>query len=464
MRSAAALAVFCAGAVLASPAARAQDNDLDRIPDATPGQQAPPPSASANRRLYVQDDVIVTALRNALALPAPPPPTPAWEERLFADARLQYSLGDRVSLVYSGRLNLRAEDGLDFPGHENVRHDLREAYLGWQIDSETFLDMGRINLKSGVALGFNPTDFFKTRAVVEPLSADPSVLREDRLGTLMLYGQHLWEHAALSLVFAPRVTDRTAVYTNTDLPSFDPVLDRTNADARFLAKGSVALFDDVDPEFLATSDAGRWSYGANLTRGIGQQTVVYAEWAGGDRPELADAALHYGKITGTIPQFAPSLLPHGPAHPFQNDVAAGVSYTTDSKITFNLEYHYHQAGFSDADWRSWFGAGALHVPAVDAELWYIRGYAQEQQEPVARQEAFLRADWQDAFVQDLELTAFLNSDLRDRSGFGQATADYYFSREWTVGALASATWGGRRTNYGSLPAASTLLVRVSRYF
>ena len=91
----------------------------------------------------------------------------------------------------------------------------------------------------------------------------------------------------------------------------------------------------------------------------------------------------------------------------------------NSKITFNLEYHYHQAGFSDADWRSWFGAGALHVPAVDAELWYIRGYAQEQQEPVARQEAFLRADWQDAFVQDLELTAFLNSDLRDRSGFGQ---------------------------------------------
>jgi len=55
------------------------------------------------------------------------------------------------------------------------------GYASWEPLDRTYLDLGRINLKSGVALGFNPTDFFKTRAVVEPLSADPSVLREDRL-------------------------------------------------------------------------------------------------------------------------------------------------------------------------------------------------------------------------------------------------------------------------------------------
>ena len=67
-------------------------------------------------------------------------------------------------------------------------NELREAFISWQPADGTWIDLGRINLKSGVAVGYNPTDFFRTRAVVEPLTADPTVLREDRLGTLMLLG------------------------------------------------------------------------------------------------------------------------------------------------------------------------------------------------------------------------------------------------------------------------------------
>jgi regulation of enolase protein 1 (concanavalin A-like superfamily) len=33
------------------------------------------------------------------------------------------------------------------------------------------------------------------------------------------------------------------------------------------------------------------------------------------------------------------------------------AYTTESRITFNLEYHFNQAGFARADWRNWFAAG-----------------------------------------------------------------------------------------------------------
>jgi hypothetical protein len=456
-----AAAVLGAAAFLGTHAAVA-DDELDRIPAAT---QPPPQTPSdANQRFYIQDDVIGTTRRNNLLVAYPPPPPARWEERLFGDARVDWSLSNDLSLVYSGRLNLRAEDGLDFPNHEDIRHDFREGYLAWKVDGETFLDVGRINLKSGVALGFNPTDFFKTRAVVEPLSADPSVLREDRLGTLMLYGQHLWENASLTLAAAPKVTDPSTVYLNTNLPSFNPMFDRTNSETRFLAKGSANLFDDFSPEVVVFSDNGHWSYGTNLTRGLGQQIVAYLEWAGGDGIDLADEALQYGKDTGTIPLAAPSPLPSDATRYFQNDAAVGFSYTTESKITFNLEYHYHQAGFSDADWTRWFGAGALRNPAVDAELWYIRGYAEEQQEPTARQEAFLRADWIDAFVEDLEITAFINMDLRDNSSFTQVTADYYLSREWTLGALATASFGDKRSDYGSLPTGGSFLIRVSRYF
>ena len=123
--------------------------------------------------------------RRAVLVPAPPG-APDWEERLFLDARKDWRLAPGLSVTYSGRLNLRAEDTLPIPTHENVRHDFREGYASWTPAPQLFLEAGRINLKSGVAAGYNPTDFFKTRAVVEPLTSDPQALREDRLGTAML--------------------------------------------------------------------------------------------------------------------------------------------------------------------------------------------------------------------------------------------------------------------------------------
>jgi hypothetical protein len=280
----------------------------------------------------------------------------------------------------------------------------------------------------------------------------------------MGYAQHLWEHAALTLAAAPKLYNPTPIYFDTNLPSFNPVFDRTNAATRVLVKANATLFDDFNPEILAYSEDGHWTFGANLTHGLGQQMVAYLEWAGGDASDLATNAIHYGKITGTIPVAAPSPLPLDTARTFQNAAAAGISYTTESKITFNLEYHFNQAGFSDQDWHSWFGAASLHSPAVDQELWYVRNYALDQQEPLGRHYAFLRADWQDAFVEDLEITAFVDTSLRDFSSFGQVTADYYISREWTVGALASGPFGARHSEFGSLPSAGTILFKVSRYF
>ncbi len=449
--------------LLVSAAARAQDDELSRIPQAGVQAEANGPAGSADRTIFLQNDVIVSGLRSGLAVAFPPPSPPGWEERLFLDARLRWHLADNLSLVYSGRLNLRDEQGLDFPGHEDIRHDFREGYLAWMPTDGVFLDLGRINEKNGVALGFNPTDFFKTRAVVEPLSADPSALREDRLGTFMLRAQRIWPDGALTLVVAPKLANESAIYTNTNLPVLDPMFDRTNAHTRILLKGSYDLSEDFAPELLVYNEAGRTVFGANVTRGIGQSIVAYLEWAGGDRASLADMALDYGRATGTIPLRAPDPFPTSDARPFQNDLAAGASYTTDSRITFNLEYHFHQAGFSDADWQNWFGAGALHIPALDRELWYIRGYAADRQEPLARHSVFLRFDRQDAFVSDLELSGFVNTDLRDGSSFLQLTADYYLSGAWTIGGILSANLGARHSEFGSLPGETSALFKISRY-
>jgi hypothetical protein len=247
------------GLAFADTAAFANENrDLDLIPEAAIQPQNPAPAesaGSANQRIYLEDAFTATARRSGLLVPFPAPKPASWQERLFLDARKQWALGDRLNFTLSDRFNLRAQENLDFPNHENAINDFREGYLSWEALDRTYLDAGRINLKSGVAVGFNPTDFFKTRAVVDPLSIDPTVLREDRLGALMGLGERIWQGVTLTVAVAPKLRSPTPVYNNFNLRSFDPSIDRTNAHDRFLIKGSANLADDFAPGFWSTTKA-----------------------------------------------------------------------------------------------------------------------------------------------------------------------------------------------------------------
>ncbi len=449
--------------LLITPALADDDTDLDRIPTETTVAAAPTSSKNVN---YLGDAFQASGLRNSLPVALPPPSPASWENWLFLDTRDEWRLGDDWRLNYSGRLNVRTANTLPFPDHDNVINELRELFVEWQPNESTWVEAGRINIRNGVALGFNPTDFFRPRTVIDPLTADPSVLREDRLGTLMISTQTLWRYGSAMMAYAPRVTLPTAIYLPANEPSFDPGLDRTNAQDRFLAKTSLNISDAFNPELLFTHAGTRSQIGANLTAPAGHDTVLYLEWAGGVRSDLIADAFHYGRTTGSLPASVSALLPNDPDARFMNDLSAGLSYATENRMTINLEYHYHQAGFSSADWHNWFAASARRgfIPGVSAALWYIRSYAQDQQEPIGQHSAFLRLDWQDAFVKDLELTALASIDLQDGSGFMQASAAYNLSRAWTLSALASASYGARESNYGTLPVAETVLVRAMRYF
>jgi hypothetical protein len=400
----AALAVICPIASAAdNPPPSPENQDLERIPPAIQSPSEAPTTQESSRaptqRLYVESALTVTSSRDDLIVPAPPPPAYNWQERLFADVRWQWRLGDRVQASYSGRLNLRFENDISFPSQENLINDLREASVQWEPADGTYLDIGRINVKSGVALGFNPTDFFKTRAVVEPLSADPTVLREDRLGTLLLRAQHIWEK------------------------------------------------------------------GLNFAEAVGQHVITYVEWSGGHAGDIVAEAYQYGRESGTLPPNAPTVLPAGSTG-FKHAVAVGASYTTESRVTMNLEYHYNQAGFTNQTWDQWFAAGRGHSPesTVSQELWFVRDYALDQQEPISRNYVFMRADWVDAFVPKLELTGFIDVDLRDGSNLVQIGASYYLSHNWTVGGQLIATFGSRDSDFGSLPSRGSVLVTAAYYF
>ena len=444
-----------------------ESDDLDKIPNPQSSADAEPAvSGNGNQRMYVQNVFTGSTGRTNLLVPVPQSTASTWEGRVFVDVRREWRAGRSLTLTFSDRLNVRAQNDLAFPTKENLINEWREGFVSWEIFDSTYVDAGRINLKSGAALGFNPTDFFKTRAVVEPLSSDPSVLREDRLGTLMLRAQRIWTGGAMTVAFAPAVSRTSPIYSDSNLPSVGPSFDRTNARARLLLKGSINVAADFSPELLVYREGDRTRFGVNITRGVGQNVVAYAEWSGGAEPSMIDDALAYGRDTRVLPVGAPIVLPDGSASTFREDLSVGGSISTKPKLTLNVEYHFHQAGFGRRDWERWFMAGghATNASLVARELWFIRSYALDRQDPLTRHSLFARADWVDAFIRHLELTGFVNVDMYDGSSLVQLAADYFASSKWTVGVQASVNVGGPGSDFGSLPQRGSLLFKLARYF
>jgi len=127
-----------------------------------------PSTGAANERIYLENAFTQVGQRGGLIVPSPQLSAPSpWQERVFLDIRKVWQLDERLTLRLSDRFNFRAQNDISLPNHENVINDFREGFLSWQPHDGIYLDLGRINLRSGAALGFNPTDFFKSRAVVE---------------------------------------------------------------------------------------------------------------------------------------------------------------------------------------------------------------------------------------------------------------------------------------------------------
>src|SRR5215510_423645 len=313
----------------APPGKKTENDDLDKIPNPQSSADAEhAQSRNGNQRLYVENAFTGSTSRSTLFVPVPQSTASAWQDRLFVDVRREWRAGRRLTLTFSDRLNVRAENDLEFPTQQNVINDWREGFFSWEVFDSTYVDGGRINLKSGAALGFNPTDFFKTRAVVEPLSSDPSVLREDRLGTFMLRAQRIWTGGAMTVAFAPTISHISPIYSDTNLPSVGPSFDRTNARARLLVKGSINVAADFSPEMLVYHEGDRTRFGLNFTRGIGQYVVAFAEWSGGRARNVIDDALADGRDTRVLPVGAPSVLPDDSAPRFRQDLSVGAASLT----------------------------------------------------------------------------------------------------------------------------------------
>ncbi len=339
-------------------------------------------------------------------------------------------LADRIDVNWQG----------DPSGRSSV-NTLKEAYLSWSARSDLVLDLGRINVRNGVATGYNPTDFFRSNSVRSVVSVDPASLKENRQGSMMLRGQALWNNGSVTAIVSPRIDDDGDDARNLLSPGWRA----TNQEHRVLVSVSQKLSAKLNPQFLVYKASGEpVQLGANLTGLVSDSTVAYVEWAGGRNRDLLSRAR-----SAVEPGFRGETS-------FRQQLSTGLSHTTANNITLIAELQYNGGGLNEGEWNR-LG------PASPPLYGYYRNWLQAQQEMPTRRAAFFYGTWHDAFLNHLDISLMQRYDATDNSRLTWSEARYRLAQ--TEFALQWQRNGGKGlSNYGAIPERTRWQAVVRHYF
>lgn len=309
-------------------------------------------------------------------------------QRLSVDVQFDKTLTPAWRLFFSDRVDV------SWPAASNgdrAINTLKEAGVSWKPAENTLLDAGRINARYGIALGYNPTDFFKSYALRSAVSVDPASLRENRQGSVMLRAQQLWDSGSLTLIVSPRLADLQMQ------SGWNPNIGATNLNDRYLLAISQKIGDFMPQGIIFQEKGQKPRFGLNLSHLLNDATVFNLEWSGGYAPKQTDAA-----FAAYNPAFRTG------EQQWQQQIASGISYTTSNKLTLTAEAHYNSAAPDNQTWQQ------LQTGPLPTYLLY-RGYSQQTQNLTTRRQLFLHATWQDAIIPHLDLSTMITHIPEDRS-------------------------------------------------
>ena len=373
-----------------------EDSDLQALQLAD--QFSAQPAAPSNWRAFIEGSVGGAVLRSTDTFQA--------EQRASLDVRYDDTFAPGWRAVFSDRLDAYNPAQKPF---ETAINTIRESYLSWQAQTDLLFDLGRINERNGVALGYNPTDYFKSNAVRSAVSVDPNSLKENRQGSVMLRAQKLSDNGSVTLLYSPRL-EQTPSYAD-----FNPDLAATNSNNRWLLSYSPKFSNEFNPKLLIfKADQMPTQFGLNLTNLVNDAMVVYLEWSGGRQlSQLAQAEQLLA-------------MPYQNDEAFRNRISTGLTYTTENKLSLTAELEYNGAGLDQQPWNAIAGS-----PLYGRYRYWL----QDIQESPTKRTGFVYASWQDAGINHLDLSAMERVDLVDSSRLSWLEARYHlahaeFALQW----------------------------------
>lgn len=309
-------------------------------------------------------------------------------QRASLDLRWETAFDHQWRAGFSDRIDSYFRQGAEQSDSVN---SLREAWLSYSLNPNTLIDAGRINTRYGVALGYNPTDFLGRGTVRSAVSADPEMLRSNRLGNAMIRLQRFWDRAALSAVWSPKIASKpSASGASLDWGASNPR-------NRLLLAGSYRLAENLNPQLLLLKEEQRSAQlGVNLSHVLSRSVLAYAEWAGGRQPLAWQEALPESQWQVS----------------WRNRTAAGFTWSGENRLTLRLEGHYNGAA-DNTRAQAYLSAAALSPAGA------LNGSPVAAEWMAARRAALVQALWAD-IIDGYDLNIIWQRDMQRDKNLGFA--------------------------------------------
>ncbi len=419
--------------------ARADDtfSSVPDLPESTADQSQDKAGTSLPFTLELKGQIFATRHRQ--------PPASGSEtnggSRLSARMHGNAALSDSSTLLLNSRLYTEADDNSAYSFSSNTRLIVQEAAFQHLFTSESGLTVGRVNVRNGVASGFNPTDWFRKNSLVRTDSLDVKDRREDRLGIVAVQGMISDESGLWQAGYRPRIpTAENSILSDRDI--IGQGLDRTNDRTAFYLKYTPSHWDNLALTPSLYYEENNAGLGMESSITAHDTLVLYGEWFVQRRMDLAAQALD--ESAAFTPLFADRKTR------LYNQLAVGASWSMpeniagQNDITLSLEYHFNEAGLDAKEHDRW--KRLSHENDKAAGL--IAKYAADAQEPLARHQIFTRLAWNDIVGSaDLSLIAALAPV--DGSGFSQATLQIPLTENAHIDVQGYHFFGSRDSIYGS---------------
>jgi len=300
----------------------------------------------------------------------------------------RFVLSDRIDHVHPSDAGL-----------PDTLNSLREAYVSWEgAEARTVIDFGRINLRYGPGYGYNPTDFFRDGAVRSITSVNPFALRENRLGTVALRAQRLWQGGSMAIALSPKLADEPSTQAlNLDLGA-------TNNRNRLLLTANQQLSERISGQVLLYKEPGLDAQpGASLTALVSDAAVAHAEWSYAKGPSLAAQAWA-----------TPGSQRSG------HKLSTGLTYTTAGKLSITGEFQFNGMALDQTSWNRTSAGNPDALPAYLIEV-------QRLQELASRRAYLVYLSQRDFGMKGMELTGFVRVNANDHSRLAWAELRYHWS-------------------------------------
>lgn len=356
--------------------------------------------------------------------------------RFALDLRHEFVLGSGWRALVSDRLEVtHSASG----GHQST-NALRELHVTHTANSQWFFDVGRINIRSGVALGYNPTDWLRGNVLATPANQNPSSARENRLGAFMLRAQHVTDNASMHWAYAPQLTSEATATAR----AWGLNLARGNAAHSLQWRYTPRLSESTSLDVLALATKGsELEIGANATAVLSPSLMAHAEATLARRARWTEQGLFPSK----------RLTPRA---------ALGLSWTHNSGATWSVEYQHAGDALPGAAWNHWrLQSDALSQQALGA----YRGERARTQDPLVRSNWFARLQWNDIRKDGrFDIGVFARLNPYDHSQLWQVSGSWHISPTDSLRVMIWGVRGSEKTEFGGRQLRQYLWMGWEGYF